>query len=62
MSRSTNLQSNYSEVTEIMASDRGSEGECGVVLFRTLYNYIERESNRRRAVIPTSATPLSSMV
>jgi hypothetical protein len=26
MSRSTKIQSNYPEVTEIMASDRGSEG------------------------------------
>jgi hypothetical protein len=34
-----------------------SRVECGVVLFRTLYNFIERESNRRESGHPHTRHP-----
>jgi hypothetical protein len=44
-------------------SVHSARAEFVLVIFRTLYNYIERESNQReRAVIPTSATLLSLLV
>jgi hypothetical protein len=33
-------------------SKHSARVECGVVLFRTLYNYIEREPNRRESCPP----------
>jgi hypothetical protein len=36
-------------VNKRMKSKRSFSVDCGVVLFRTLYHYIEREPNRRKS-------------